>query len=40
MAPPEPDLVSNFSDTNIPVLSPTPAAAKAVEDLIRCLELT
>jgi hypothetical protein len=40
MAPPEPDLVSDFSDTNIPVFSPTPAAAKAVEDLSDYFELT
>ena len=36
----EPDLVIDFSDTNIPVFSPTPAAAKAVEDLSDCFELT
>jgi hypothetical protein len=40
MAPPAPGLVSDFPDTNIPVFSPIPAAAKVVEDLIRCFELT
>jgi hypothetical protein len=40
MAPPAPGLVSDFPDSNIQVFSPTPAAVKAVEDLIECFELT